>query len=51
MAVRLLYLGTKDAGTTGAAGAVAPVAFCLDNFTGALYTGAQQGCSAYSVNP
>ncbi len=26
----------RDAGTTGAAGAVAPVAFCLDNFTGAL---------------
>ena len=36
----------RDAGTTGAAGAVAPVAFCLDNFTGA-----ERGCSAYYVNP
>ena len=27
----------RDAGTTGAAGAVAPVAFCLNNFTGAEY--------------
>ena len=26
----------RDAGTTGAVGAVAPVAFCTHNFTGAV---------------
>ena len=39
----------RDAGTTGAAGAVAPVAFCLHNFTGALRvqnTGAQSALFA-----
>ena len=33
---RMRIASIRDAGTTGAAGAVAPVAFCLDNFTGAL---------------
>ena len=38
----------RDAGTTGAVGAVAPVAFCTHNFTGAVRvhkeaaTGAQE---------
>ena len=33
---RLRIYPSRDAATTGAAGAVAPIAFCLHNFMGAL---------------
>jgi hypothetical protein len=34
--VRIIRVRIRDAGTTGAAGASAPLAFCIFNFVGAV---------------